>query len=186
MNQKYAAYDAGGTGLALYDAVDSPVPQGVAAIKITDEQWQACLASPGYTILNGVLVPPPSPTDEQVLAAAQSTQIAALTTAYQAEIQQPVAFTTEGGVSQTFQADSGSQNVLLVATTGYNLAGTTPEGFYWVASDNAQVSFTLADLKGLYAAMLAQGNAAFTKLQNLKAAVRAATTVAGVQGIDWS
>lgn len=78
-----------------------------------------------------------------------------------------------------------SKATLLTATTGYDISGATPEGFYWVARDNVCVPFTLADLKGLYGVMLAQGNAAFNKLQTLKAAVRAAATIAAVQAVTW-
>jgi hypothetical protein len=65
------------------------------------------------------------------------------------------------------------------------MAGATPDGFYWVAADNTQVPFALDDLRGLYAAMLVQGNAAFNKLQSLKAAVRSATKAADVQSVSW-
>jgi hypothetical protein len=120
------------------------------------------------------------------LAGAQAAQITALEAAYEAAIQQPVAFTTTAGVSKTFQADSASQNVLLIATTGYNLAGATPAGFYWVSSDDTQVPFALVDLKGLYGVMLARGNAAFQQLQTLKSSVRAASTIASVRAVVWS
>lgn len=120
------------------------------------------------------------------LSGAQSAQIATLTAAYSAAIQQSVSFTTAGGVAKTFQADLASQDVLLKATTGYNLSGATPTGFYWVSGDNTQVPFTLADLKGLYRVMLAQGNTAFQKLQTLKSQVNAATTVAAATAVSWS
>ncbi|WP_283149026.1 DUF4376 domain-containing protein [Silvimonas soli] len=121
----------------------------------------------------------------QLLANAQETQIATIYDAYVDAIQQPVSFTPADGQAKAFQADAGSQTVLLQAITGYGLAGTVPEGFYWVSEDNTQNPFTLADLKGLYAVMLAQGWAAFQKRQTLKAEILAATTVAAVQAIDW-
>ncbi|AHB08501.1 hypothetical protein U875_13985 [Pandoraea pnomenusa 3kgm] len=133
-------------------------------------------------------------TDDQALAienpplgldAARANQMAILYSAYQAASQVDVAYKTVAGVQQTFQADASSQSTLLIATTGYNLAGQTPAGFYWVASDNAQVPFSVEDLKGLYAVMLAQGNVAFNKLQTLKAAVRSAATVAEVLAVTW-
>ena len=117
------------------------------------------------------------------LATAQSQALAAVGTWYAAAIVRPVAFTSDDGVAQTYQADSTSQNNLLIATTGYGLAGSTPSGFYWVAQDNTQVPFTLADLKGLYAVMLAQGQSAFVQAQNLKAQIRAATTAAAVAAV---
>jgi hypothetical protein len=48
-----------------------------------------------------------------------------------------------------------------------------------------QVPFTLADLKGLYNATLAQGSTAFQQPQTLKAQVRNEKTVAATQVINW-
>ena len=121
--------------------------------------------------------------DQRTLAQVQAQALADVGTWYTAAIAQPVAFTSAGGVAQTYQADAASQNNLLVTTTGYSLAGATPAGFYWVAADNTQVPFTLADLKGLYAVMLAQGQSAFVQAQNLKAQIRAATTAAAVAAV---
>lgn len=187
MGQKFAAYNARGEITGFYDSEDSPLPNGIPAIEITDAQWQTCINAQGspYTVVNGALVAPVPPTAAQLLAAEQASQIAMLTAAYNEAIQQAVTFTTSGGVTKTFQADVNSQDVLLKATTGYNLSGSTPTGFYWVSSDNTQVPFTLADLKGLYGSLLAQGNAAFQKLQTLKAQVNNSERVADVQGINW-
>ena len=117
------------------------------------------------------------------LATAQAQALAAVSAWYTAAIAQSVAFTSAGGVAETFQADPTSQSNLLIATTGYGLAGATPAGFFWLAADNTQVPFTLADLKGLYAVMLAQGQSAFSQAQTLKAQIRAATTAAAVAAI---
>jgi hypothetical protein len=69
MGQKFAAYSTQGAIIGFYDSIDSPVPASVtSAIPITDVQWQACLATPGYTIVNGALVPPAPPTAAQVQA----------------------------------------------------------------------------------------------------------------------
>lgn len=130
-------------------------------------------------------VAPPAPTAAQLLAAAQAAQIYAVISAYQAAIYQSVSYASAGGVTKTFQADSSSQNYLFLATQGYFLAGAAPAGFYWVSEDNTQVPFALSDLKGLYAAMLAQGWAAFQKLQTLKSAINSATTVSEVKSVTW-
>jgi hypothetical protein len=119
------------------------------------------------------------------LAQAQSVRVNAITQAYENAVVQAVSFTTEAGVVKTFQADPASQNVLVQSMQGYNLAGAVPAGFYWISADNTQVTFTLADLKGLYAAMLAQGWAAFQKKQTLKSQVKAAASVAAVQAVMW-
>ncbi|MGF6872341.1 hypothetical protein OKW35_001799 [Paraburkholderia sp. MM5477-R1] len=71
-------------------------------------------------------------------------------------------------------------------TIGCNFAGATPDGFYWVASDNnAQVPFTVADLIGLYQLIWDRENVAFDKLQALKSQIRAAKTVNDVEAVLW-
>jgi hypothetical protein len=115
----------------------------------------------------------------------QQQQIATLYAAYQQAIQQPVSYTSKGGVTKTYQADTGSvanlQNMLLA----FSATQTVPSGFYWVAADNTQVPFVYADLQGLAQAFGTQGAAAFQHLQTQKAAVLAATTVSAVQAITW-
>jgi hypothetical protein len=69
MGQKFAAYDAQGSIYGFYDSIDSPLPHGVIAIEITDEQWQTCIVTPGYTVRDGGLVAPVAPTEAQVLCA---------------------------------------------------------------------------------------------------------------------
>lgn len=125
--------------------------------------------------------PPAAPTLAQVL----NQQAAMLQAAYMVAIQQPVSFTTAAGVTKTFDADTDSQRTLQTAAQGYEMAGSVPDGFYWVAADNTQVPFTLPDLKGLYAAMLAQGWTAFQRLQDRKSALAAATTTSAVQAVVW-
>ncbi|MDE3023317.1 MAG: DUF4376 domain-containing protein, partial [Pseudomonadota bacterium] len=164
---------------------DSPVPKGVTAIKITDAEWQACLSTPGYTVANGALVAPAAPTSAQLLAQAQAAQIASLSSAYRSAIVTPVSYTSKGGVTKTYQADPASQTLLMQATQGYGIAGATPTGFYWKSEDNTEVPFTLADLQGLYMAMLSQGWTAFQHLQSLKSQVSAATSISAVQAITW-
>ncbi|WP_186140015.1 DUF4376 domain-containing protein [Burkholderia gladioli] len=186
MGQKLAAYlNETGAIVAFYDTEDSPPPDGTLTIKITDEEWQTCLAQPGqWYVASGQLAGVSHPADV-VLAAAQAAQVLLVNAAYAAAVQQPVTFKTAAGVSAQFDADSSSQTILMQATQGYVLANAVPDDFYWVAADNTRVPFTLVDLQGLYQAMLAQGWAAFQKRQELKANVAAATTVAAVQAIVW-
>lgn len=103
-------------------------------------------------------------------------QIATLEAAYIAAIQLPVAY-----MGSTFQADLDSQNVL----TKCLVAGAVPAGFYWLDATNVQVPMTFVQLQGLAGVMLAQGQAAFAKLQGLKTAARDATTAATVQAVIW-
>lgn len=183
MGQKYASFDAQGAITAFYDSVDSPVPHGAAVIEITDDEWQRCLATPGYAVTNGALS---APSAAFLLTQAQSSQVDVLAQAYAAAIAQPVSYTTKAGVAKTYQADPGSVSNLQNTLLGLQAAQATPTGFYWVAADNTQVPFTYADLQALAAAMLAQGWAAFQKLQTLKAQVAAATTVTAVQAVTWA
>lgn len=129
---------------------------------------------------------PPPPTAAQLLSAAQTAQMATLTSGYQSAIYADIQYTSVGGVSQTFQADAGSVNILSQQLDVYVTAGAPlPSGYAWTATDNTQVPFTVADLKGLASAIGARGVEAFFHLQTQKAAVRAATTIADVQAITW-
>ena len=128
---------------------------------------------------------PPAPTAAQLLDAAKVSQTKIIDDAYYQAIYADIAFTTAAGVSQTFQADDISQNVILVSSSGYTRRGSVPAGFFWKASDNTQVLFTLADLNGLYDAMLDRGNAAFINKTNKKASIANATTITAVQKIVW-
>jgi hypothetical protein len=90
MGQKYAAYDSTGAIVAYYDSVDSPIHDGVTAIKITDAQWQACLAAQGtgrpYTVVNGALTAPSVKTAAELLAEAQAAQALVISNACAAAI----------------------------------------------------------------------------------------------------
>ena len=185
MGQKLAAYNVTGNIIGFYDSDDSPAPASVTVLKITDDQWQECLSTPGWTVANGKLVAPEAPSDAQLLAMAQATQTTLMYQAYQTAISQAVTYKTAGGVTKAFQADSDSQSTLVSALTGYQAAGAVPAGFWWVSEDNTQVPFTLSDLKGLAAAMLAQGWAAFQTLQARKASIRATTARDEAQAITW-
>lgn len=103
-------------------------------------------------------------------------QISALTLQYNAAIQQPVAY-----MATTFQADAYSQSEM----TKKLVAGSVPPGFFWLDSNNVQVPMTFTELQGLSAAMSAQGQSAFAKLQGLKAQVCAAATVEEVGLVVW-
>jgi hypothetical protein len=75
---------------------------------------------------------------------------------------------------------------MLYTIAGCQLAGATPNGFFWIAADNTRVSpFSLTDLQGLSAAIFASASQAFAHLQDLKTKVRNATTVLEVQAIVW-
>jgi hypothetical protein len=60
--QKHAAYNHRGEVIGFYDDALSPVPStlpdGVAVIEITDDQWRAAIAACGWTVAKGKLVAP--------------------------------------------------------------------------------------------------------------------------------
>ena len=130
----------------------------------------------------------PPPTDVEILAMVQATQIVKITNEYNANISTAViSFTTDKDVTKTYQVDPASQTYAqstLVALSQMPVPAT-PAGFYWVSSDNTHVPFTFADIQGLAQAMFAQGVVAFQNYQAKKAAIRAATTVAEVQAITY-
>lgn len=115
---------------------------------------------------------------------AQKAAATRIDAAFAAAVIATIAYTSVAGVVQTFQADAGSQDVLLKAVIGYGAAGVPP-GFFWKAADNTPVPFTVADLQGLYAAMLSRGWAAFQARAAKKHAIATASTVAAVEAITW-
>ncbi|MDN7763808.1 DUF4376 domain-containing protein [Burkholderia cepacia] len=156
---------------------DGTIPEG--AIACTKDQASDPSA---YSVSGGSVV---TPSGAQRLKQAQDAQLTIVAASYTDAIMQPVSFKTTGGITDTFQADPGSQTVLMQTTQGYSIAGGVPDGFFWVAADNTHVPFTLADLEGLYQAMLARGWAAFLHKQALKDQINAATTIEAVQAITW-
>ncbi|WP_323119978.1 tail fiber assembly protein [Burkholderia alba] len=75
MGQKYAAYDIQRNIIGFYDGEISPVPAGVQAVAITDDQWQMLLAgqSEGKRMaldlnLTPILLDPLPPTQDQIVA----------------------------------------------------------------------------------------------------------------------
>ena len=110
----------------------------------------------------------------------RSTKLAALDAAYAGAIQQPVTY-----MNTSFDADSASQDTVNKVLAALAPSGAVPVGFYWVDANNAQIPMTLSDLQGLANAMFTQGWAAFQHLQDLKAQVRDATTVAQVEAVVW-
>lgn len=75
MGQKQAAIDADGNVVAFYDTVDSPAPDDISTVDITDAQWTKMLAAQATgsrLVIDGSgklsLLPPLPPTPEQIVA----------------------------------------------------------------------------------------------------------------------
>jgi hypothetical protein len=146
-------------------------------------------AAPNGGVLNAPatlqLYTPPAPTNEELTAQAQVKQAAALYAAYRQAVQQPVSYTSAGGVTKTYQADPGSAASLQSMLLAFGATQAVPSGFYWVSLDNTKVPFTYADLQGLVQVIGTQSEAAFQHLQSLKDQVRAAASVAAVEAVTW-
>ena len=154
-------------------------PSGVNAVPIPS----GAMVQSGYTYAGGVFSPPTATVP--TLGQAQAAQLAVMAQAYQTAISQNVTFTTAGAVTKAFQADPASLANVQYMLAAYTANGAVPTGFYWLSADDTQVPFTLADLQGVAKAMGDQGWAAFQNLQNRKAAILAASTVAAVQSVVW-
>jgi hypothetical protein len=182
MGQKYAVYNAAGAITAFYDSIDSPVPSGVTnAIEITDAQWQICLASPGWTVANGVLAAPVPPTAAQLLALARAAQLQILSAACTAAITGGFAANALGAVYNypSTLIDQANQNTVSNCATG---------GLLWCASGGAW-SFRLhtqAQAQAVVAGFAAWLNRCQLQLVTLTTEVNAAASVAAVQGIAWT
>lgn len=120
----------------------------------------------------------------QSVPVARDMQADLMAQAYAQAIAKNIKFKTAAAVSKSFQADPESIDGAQRMLAAYSSSGV-PTGFYWIAADNTQVPFTLADLQGLAKAMGDQGWSAFQRLQDRKAAILAATTIEAVQAIVW-
>ncbi len=112
-------------------------------------------------------------------------QINMLALEYFNVVESNVEYTSDGGVTAVYQADTDSMKAVLYTIAGCAKNGQTPLGFGWQDSSNNQHPFTYNDLFGLADAMFTKGGPAFFHLQVRKAQVRAATTVLAVQAIVW-
>ncbi len=125
------------------------------------------------------LEPYTPPTPEPVLPTLPEVKAARLDQLgadYQAAIQQPVTY-----MGTTFQADDASQRILSRTLS----PGTLPPNFAWLDAGNEWRPMTYAQLQGLAGVMSAQTFTAFVRLQERKAAVRAATTASAVGAVVW-
>lgn len=132
MGQKQAAYSSTGALIAFYDTVDSPVPAGVPVVNITDAQWQACLSAGtvGYTVVNGVLTPPPAKTAAGLLADAKTAKLAELSAACSAAI--TAGFTSSAlGSAHSYPSKVTDQANLTASVADALTAKTDPA---WTAS----------------------------------------------------
>lgn len=131
MGQKLAAFDATGNITAFYDSVDSPAPEGAATIEITDDEWLACISTPGYTIAGGELVPPVVLSAAQQLADLQSSLCSQIDGAADA-VYIAIGGPSPGRLAEYQQANTDAQQF---KAAGY--AGTVPSTVQcWATASN--------------------------------------------------
>lgn len=153
-----------------------PVPLAPSALADLDAALVGVEPFDGGTVVSD---------ESQSLAAVQLRQCAMLDAAYAQAITGAVSFTTTAADTHTYQSDPDSVAKLSNCLLGWMAAQAVPEGFYWLSADNTRVAFTWADLQGLAATFIGAGHTAFALLQDLKVAVRAATTSDEVKAIVW-
>lgn len=176
MGQKLAAYNAAGVILTTYDSVESPAPEGATTIEVTDAQWQAYLATPGYTVQNGVLVPPVALTDAQQLAIDQP-ELCAQIDATADQVYVAIGGPSPGRLAEYQQANTDAQ---AFKAAGY--AGTVPTTVACWSTASGMTNQAAADN------IIATAAAWVTVLENIREArlvgksnVNKATTTAAAQ-----
>lgn len=188
MGQKLAAYNAQGAVIGFYDSDDSPAPQGIDAINITDAEWQSCLASQGYTVANGILIAPAAPTSDEILASAKATQTSDLSGDCQTAIMAGFSSSALGSVHSYPSAltDQLNMQTALAASQGQATAWTSN---LWCGTDGmwSFAPHTADQLLQVNADFVTARTAAQSKYAGLIAQVNAAdtNTVEAVQSIIW-
>lgn len=87
------------------------------------------------------------------------------------------------------RCDALSRSDIDVVAAGIAMEGTFPDEFpgAWKAADNSLIPLpNVAAFKAFHKSMTRQGSVNFSKSQQLKAALSAATTLAQVDAITWS
>jgi hypothetical protein len=124
VGQKFAAYDTQGNITAYFDSVDSPVPVGVTNfIEITESQWQSCIDTPGWTVVNGALVAPAQPSEAQLAAQA-------LIQSAQSMLSRGLSVASAGtpNLNGTYAVDQLSQMDIIAIETSLNAGKGFPGG----------------------------------------------------------
>ena len=84
-----------------------------------------------------------------------------------------------------FQSAEKDRNLLTSTVTLYTAAGSVPEGFVWIATDNTLVPMTLQELVQLGALMGKKVNDCAIKARMLKDQLMKATTYEEASKISW-
>jgi hypothetical protein len=190
MGQKQAAYDATGAIIAFYDKSDSPAPAGIPLIDITEAEWQQCLSTPGYRVIDNLLVAPVPPSAAQLLAEAKTVKTAELTAACRSEILNGFA-STALGTSHHYPSKDTDQHNLTTAVLDSLLHQDDPDWTtpFWCADSASEWSFrphTAAQIQQVGKAAKAATLAAMAMKQELTAQVESAAILEAVNAIAWN
>ena len=187
MTRKFAAYDSQGHITAYYDNIDSPVPDGMTnVIEITQDEWLACINHPGYTVVNGALVAPLPPTNEELLAQAKALQTTKASAACASAL--TTGFTSSAlGTPHTYPSQDDDQRNLQSAVSASAVAPSNWTTPIWCANNDAWsfTAHTASQIQQVNADWLAHRVAAQQKYADLIAQINAATSLEEVQAIHW-
>ncbi|WP_296652897.1 hypothetical protein [Paraburkholderia sp.] len=189
MSQKYASYDATGAITGFYDDAIGMPPAGTLKLAITNDQWQACLASPGAYVVDTVAIavmaaPPVDPT--VVLASAKAVKISALQAACGAALVAGFA-SSALGAPHTYPSQKNDQDNLqsaVAASGGQAGAWATP---LWCEDQTgtwAYTAHTAAQVAQVNVDWVAFRTAAQSKYAAAVAQVNAATTADAVAAVS--
>ncbi|MDN8027902.1 hypothetical protein QZN17_04920 [Burkholderia multivorans] len=182
MAQKLAAYDAQGNIIAFYDTLDSPAPDGVNVIEISDSQWQNCVIQQGqWHIVNGALALIPPPSAAQLLSSSQAARNAILNAACSAAIM-------SGFSSNALGPTYNYPSTLTDQTNQNTVAQCASGGLLWceIAGSWSFKQHTQSQAQAVVASFSAWLNKCQQQLVDLMNQVNAATSVSAVESITWT
>ena len=180
MGKKQASYGSDGRIFAFYDTVDSPAPAGASVIDITDEQWQTCLANPGWTVSNNQLVAPMPPTSAQELEAARRSTVIDLT-------QECANAIVSGFESNALGTAHAYPSSLTDQANQSTVAGCLSGGSLWCESDGSWslVPHTQAQAQAVVASFASWLNKCQQQLAGFVEQVSVAKAMPDVRAIVW-
>ena len=192
MGQKLAAYDAtaGGKIVGFYDDVDSPAPDGVTTIEISEDQWQICLTQQNQWIVQSGALEEILPSDAELLTQARSLQLNLLNASCRSTIAAGYNSSALGSPHSYPSLMSDQQN--LVDAMCESLVPNLPNSWsvvIWCADAMGNWSLTphtAAQTQHVHSDWMAFRVAAQQKLGTLTAQINAATQVDAVNAINWS
>lgn len=156
MGQKYAAYNTTNFITGYYDSIDSPLPAGITAIPITDQEWQSCLGKSNLMIVNGAITTY-TPSYQELVSQAVSTQSQMLISGYNTAINTPVQFKNSAGVTSSYKfgntLTAAGTNAQALLTQIIAAGSAAWAAGIWFDVNNVAQNMTYSDLQGLMIAI---------------------------------